>query len=280
MYRPVFGRAVSFRGEAGPAEMVRQLRRFGFAALELNMGYIEQHRKDISILEKELEHLTCHLPQHGNYSALPPEPNSDGQILERLKPLFDLAASVGCRTFTFHLKNPLGQRLEQYWSRSVEFARSLGALAREYDSVVGIENCYPVVRTGEVARRFLEEADTPSLGLTLDTGHFWSALCEDEYGHHKENPIMRTEEGNRLLNRMCLEMARSVGDRILNIHIHNIRACDWLDHQPVDSGVMRYGEFFQILRDTNYHRTVIVEIRPTEGWVGFESSARYLQRFR
>ena len=132
----------------------------------------------------------------------------------------------------------------------------------------------------EVARRFFDEVDRPSVGLTLDTGHFWSALCEDEFGYHKEDPIMRTPEGNRLLNRMCCEMARAVGERLVNIHIHNLRPGDWLDHQPVDSGVMRYREFFQILRDIGYGRTVIVEIRPTEGWVGFESSAAFLQRFR
>ncbi len=280
MYEPKFGLAASFKPEATPAEMVTQLRRFGFSALELNLGYIERHRKDISILRNELEVLTCHLPHQGEYSALTADPADDEPILERLKPLFDLACSVGCRTFTFHLKNPLGQRLEEYWSRSVDFARRLETLAGEYGSVVGVENCYPVVRTGEVAARFLGEVGSPALGLTLDTGHFWSALSEDEYGHYKENPIVGTEEGNRLLNRMCCEMAAAVGDNIVNIHIHNIRARDWLDHQPVDTGVMQYDEFFRILKGNQYHRTVIVEIRPTEGWVGFESSAAFLQQFR
>ncbi len=280
MCEPLFGLSVVFKAEATPQEMVSQLRRFGFTALEINAGYVERHGKGLSVLRRQLEHLTYHLPQHGEFSALPPDPQDDERVLENLRGQFDLAASIGCRTFTFHLKNPLGQRIEQYWSRSVGFARRLGALAQEYDVLVGLENCYPVVRTGEVAKRFLEEVGSPSLGLTLDTGHFWSALCEDEFGHHQEDPIMRTPEGDRLLNRMCCEMARAVGERLVNIHIHNLRPGDWLDHQPVDSGVMCYAEFFQILRDIGYVRTVIVEIRPTEGWVGFESSAAFLQRFR
>ena len=280
MYAPVFGLSVTFKSEATPEEMVSQLRRFGFTALEFNAGYVERHGESLSVLRQELDHLTYHLPHQGEFSALPPDPRDDEQVLKALKAQFDLGASVGCRTFTFHLKNPLGQRIEEYWSRSVAFARRLGALAQERESMVGLENCYPVVRSGEVARQFLDEVDSPAVGLTLDTGHFWSALCEDEFGHHKENPVMRTREGNRILNRMCSEMVRAVGDRIVNIHIHNIRASDWLDHQPVDSGVMQYEEFFRILRDIGYQRTVIVEIRPTEDWVGFESSARYLQHFR
>jgi len=280
MYDPLFGLSVSFKGEATPEEMVRQLRRFAFTALELNAGYIERHGTRLSILRREFEYLTYHLPQQGEFSALSPDAGDDARVLEHLKGQFDLATAIGCRTFTFHLKNPLGQRIEQYWSRSVDFARRLGTLAGEYGVLVGLENCYSVVRSGEVARRFLDEVASPAVGLTLDTGHFWSALCEDEFGHHREDPVMRTPEGDRLLNRMCCEMARAVGDRIVNIHIHNVRAGDWLDHQPVDAGVMCYDKFFQILRDIGYQRTVIVEIRPTEGWVGFESSARYLQQFR
>jgi len=279
-YRPVFGLAASYRPDAPPRDMVRQLRRFGFSALELNVGYVEEHGDGLAVLANELEQLTFHLPQRGEYSALPAEPERDSQVLEALKRLFDLGASLGCRTFTFHVKNVLGQKIEQYWSRSVDFARKLGETAEGHAAVVGLENCYPVVRSGEVARRFFDEVDHPAVGLTLDTGHFWSALCEDELGRHKEDPIMRTEAGNRLLNEMCCHMAETVADRIVNIHIHNIRAGDWLDHQPVDTGIMRYEALFEILKRKGYSGPVIVEIRPTEGWLGFESSARFLQQFR
>lgn len=280
MYRPLFGFSVSSRPEATPAEMLKQLRRFGFTALEVNLGYLERHRSEVALLRRELEHLTCHLPQNGVYSVLSDDPEDDPRTLEALKGAFEVAHSVGCRTFTFHLKNPLGQRLWEYWDRSVEFARRLGEVAREHDAVVGLENCYPVVRTGEMARRFLGEVGHPSVGLTLDAGHFWSALCEDEYGHYRENPIMRTAEGARLLNRMCCEMARTAAGRIVDIHLHNLRPEDWLDHQPVGEGVMHYEEFFAILRETGYRGPVIVEIRARPDWLGLESSAAYLQQFR
>jgi sugar phosphate isomerase/epimerase len=280
MYRPFFGLATVFKPEAGPAEMVRQLQRFGFNALELDLPYLKRHANELGVLTRALARLTFHLPHDGKYSALSADPADDGTVLEQLRPVFEEARSVGCSTFTFHLKNPLGQRIESYWSRSVDFARRLGTLAREFDAMVGLENCYPVVRDGETARRFLTEVDVPEVGLTLDTGHFWSALAEDDYGHHRENPVMRTEEGNALLNRMCTDMVRAVGERVVNMHIHNLRAEDWRDHQPVDAGVMQYEEFFSILRGQGYDRTVIVEIRATEGWLGFESSARFLERFR
>lgn len=258
---------------------MKRLHRFGFTAIELHIGYIENHKNEIHILEDELGSLACHLPWRDEYGVLTDNPGHDARVLEKLKGPFDLAASIGCRTFTYHLTNPPGQRLDQYWERSVGFAKGLGALARGFDSVVGLENCYPVVRSPYFARRFVDEVNVEQLGITLDTGHFWSAMCENEVGRYMENSLMRTEEGVRVMNEMCRGMARTANEKVFNIHIHNIRAKDWKDHQPVDKGVMRYEKFFEILKENEYDRIVTVEIGSAGGWEGFESSATYLQQF-
>jgi len=146
-----------------------------------------------------------------------------------------------------------------------------------HGAVVGLENCYPVVRRGETARRFLEEVINPHVGLTLNHGHFWSARCENETGGYREDPLKSTDQGNRELNEACLEMAEAVNHRIFNIHIHNLREDDWLDHQPVDKGVMHYEKLFDALKGMGYKRTIIVEIRGDGSWAGFESSAAFLK---
>ncbi|KPJ54405.1 MAG: hypothetical protein AMS16_04800 [Planctomycetes bacterium DG_58] len=279
MYDPKFGLSVSYQANATPEEYVGRLKRFGFTAAELNIPYIEKHADGISLFRDELRRLSCHLPHDRPHKALASDPAEDARVLERQKRNIELAASVGCRTFVFHLGNVVGQRLEDYWERSVVFARRLGELARQVDSVVGVENCLPVVGRAEVARRFLDAVDHENLGMTLDTGHFWSILQENDVGRHKENPLKCTDEGNRLLNTMCTDMARTVNTKIFNIHIHNLRYEDWKDHQPVDHGVMQYDDLFAVLEQQNYDRAVIIEIGSDGDWSGFESSAAYLQRF-
>ena len=72
--------------------------------------------------------------------------------------------------------------------------------------------------------------------------------------------------------------AEAVGERIVNIHIHDIRPDDWLDHQPLSTGVMRYETLFDVLRRKGYDRPLTVEIRPTgDDWSGFEISVRALK---
>ena len=279
MYDPKFGLSVSYKANATPEEYVRRLKRFGFTAAELNIPYIEKHTDGISLFRDELRRLSCHLPHDTTHKALASDPAEDARVLERQKRNIELAASVGCRTFVFHLGNVVGQRIEDYWDRSVTFARRLGEIAGQHGSAIGLENSYPVVARAEVAREFLDAVDTDNVGMTLDTGHFWSILQENDTGRHKENPLKCTDEGNRLLNTMCNDMIRAVADRVFNIHIHNLRYEDWKDHQPVDQGVMQYDDLFAALRQQKYDRAVIIEIGADADWSGFESSAAYLQQF-
>ncbi len=280
-YDPKFGLSVSYVPHAVPEEVVGRLERFGFTAAELSIPYIEAHREGILLLRDRLACLTCHLPFDDAHRVLARDAEEDARVLERQKRNIELAASVGCRTFVLHLGNIVGQRLEDTWDRSVSFARRLGDFARGFDAAVGVENCLPVVGRAEIARRFIDAVGADNVGLTLDTGHFWSILEEDEFGRYRANPLKGTEAGGRLLNEMCLDMARAAGDRLLNIHIHNLRPGDWKDHQPLDEhGVMDIGPLFDALRRNRYDRAVMIELRPDGGWQGFESSAAYLQRFR
>lgn len=279
MYDPKFGLAVSYNSDATPGEFVRRLTPVAFAAVELNIPYIEKHAEHMAEFQNASYRLTCHLPHDATHSALTADAAKDALVLEKQKRHIALAASVGCRTFVFHLSNVVGQRLEEYWDRSVAFARKLGEIAGEHNAVVGLENSYPVVARAGVARKFLDAVDTDNVGLTLDTGHFWSMLQEDEVGRYRENPLRCTDEGNRLLNTECCDMLRAVGDRVFDIHIHDLRPEDWKDHQPLGDAVMQYETFFDLLRQNRYDRSVIVEIRPDGGWHGFEVSAAYLQRF-
>lgn len=279
-YDPQFGLSVSYNMDAPPAEYAKRLERFGFTAIELNIPYIERHRGDIALLGGALSFRTCHLPHDAGHKALTAEVAEDARVLERQKRHIALGASVGCRTFVFHLGNVVGQRLEDYWDRSMAFASALGDIARQFDALIGLENCLPVVGRAGTARRFLDAVDADNVGMTLDTGHFWSILQENDVGRYKENPLKGTPEGNRLLNTMCCDMLRTVADRVFNIHIHDLRPEDWKDHQPLAGRVMRYETFFDLLRRNRYDRTVIVEIRPDGGWEGFESSATYLRRFK
>jgi len=287
-YDPKFGLSAGYRSDVPPRAMLAKLGEFGFTALELNPGYIEKYRAELAEVADGgggFAVLTLHLPHQDDYSVLAADGAGDDAVFERYRALVEDAAGCGVRRFVLHLKNRSGELLEQYWDRSVGFARRMGDLVAAHGAVVGLENCYPVVRYGPVTKRFLGEVDHPAVGLTLDTGHFWSALCEDEYGHHLEDPVFRKPEGEPVLNERLLEMVREAGERIVDIHIHNLRPGDWYDHQPVDAGIMSYGPFFEALRGVGYDGPVMVEIRGTPdadgspGWSGFESSARYLSEF-
>ena len=277
---PAFGLSLGYMLDAPSREIVEKLGEFGFTAGELNIRHLDFPESELRILSDGLDRLTFHLPFDAQHRLVQPDPAQDAAVVEKLRALITRACELGVRTFVLHMMNLSGQRIEEYWDRSVQVARAVGQIAREHDSVIGCENCYPVVRYGPVTERFLSEVDDPAVGMTLDTGHFWSAVIEDEFGHGKEWPLWNTTEGVSELNALLYEMARSVPHRITNIHIHNLRPSDWKDHQPVGEGIMEYDEFFEILDDAGYDRTLMVEIRnPTGDWAAFESSARYLQQF-
>lgn len=277
---PAFGLSLGSVRHASAQETVDKLREFGFTAAELHVRHLDLPAGERRILADGFDRLTFHLPFDAEHRLVQKDPSDDAGAIERHRVLIERACDLGVRTFVLHVMNLPGQRIDEYWDRSLAVARAVGDIVQKHDAVVGCENCYPVVRFGPVAKRFLDEVDHPNVGLTLDTGHFWSAVIEDELGHGKEWPLWKTDEGRGELNRMLYDMARSVPDRITNIHMHNLRESDWKDHQPVGDGIMEYDEFFRILRETGYRRTVIVEVRnPDNDWTVFEASARYLQQF-
>ena len=276
-FAPVPGVSVMFASATAPGELIQRALAAGIEAVEIDLPYLDRWGDGAKALSRELREVTFHLPHDAEHGVLSTDPGRDRLALDAYARIMDRAGSFGCRTFTLHLMNVMGLRLEDYWGRSVDFARAIGDVARERGAAVGLENCYPVVRSGAVAARFLAEVAHPAVGLTLDCGHFWSALCENERGGHLENPVMRTPEGERVMNSMLDEMAALAAERIVNIHIHDVRPGDWLDHQPPGTGVMRYERLFEALSRAGYRRTVTVEIRPTGDWDTLRRSAELIR---
>jgi sugar phosphate isomerase/epimerase len=276
-FSPVLGVSVMFASATPPGELIQRARAAGIEAVEIDLPYLDRWGDGTKALSRSLGEVTFHLPHDAEHGVLSPDPGRDAGALDAYERIMDRALELGCRTFTLHLMNVMGLRLEEYWGRSVDFARAMGGLAASRGAEVGLENCYPVVRSGAVAARFLAEVEHPAVGLTLDCGHFWSALCEDERGGHLENPVMRTAEGERVMNSMLDGMAALAAERIVNIHIHDVRRGDWLDHQPPGTGVMRYERLFEALRRVGYRRTVTIEIRPTGDWGTLQRSAELLR---
>lgn len=279
-YAPAFGLSLGYRLDAPAREILDKLTEFGFTAGELNVRHFDLAGDELRTLVDGLRRLTFHLPHDEAHRLLQRDPSDDPVVVARHRDLIARACDLGVDTFVLHLMNITDHRLEDYWDRSIHIARQMGDIVGRYGAVVGLENCYPIVRYGPVAERFLAQVDHPAVGMTLDTGHFWSAVIEDELGHGKEWSLWNTPEGADQLNAHLYEMARTVPDRIVNIHMHNLRHSDWKDHQPVGEGIMEYGPFFEALRVSGYRRTVTVEIRnPAGDWAAFEASARYLQPF-
>jgi sugar phosphate isomerase/epimerase len=117
--------------------------------------------------------------------------------------------------------------LSEYWSDMIAVFRELGDVARASGVVVGIETGFP--NRIDQFLRLIREVDHPAVGATVDIGHV---------AFYAESEPRCTPEGVTNFNRALIYLIEELGERLVHVHVHDVRLADWRDHRALGTGVI------------------------------------------
>ena len=169
----------------------------------------------------------------------------------------EAAGALGLEVVTVHAV-PAGRLPEtEFWSRLVRTIRALGDAAEEAGTRIGIENVrFPSSPDEHV--ELLERVDHPRVGATLDLGHiaFW-------FNHDGVSGLPIPEAAD-LYNSRLLTQINRLGDRIFNVHTHDVRAADLRDHRGVGRGIIRFDAVIERLEGLGYDGLLELELEEAD----------------
>lgn len=251
---------LSFRGavaSVGPTD--------GFWPEEV-LGGGEAARRLREVLSR-FEFVAVHAP-FVDLHPLSHNPRIASESRGQIEAALHMAAELGARTVTVHASPKTGYRLSDYWDELIGLLRRLGDLAGELGLSVGVETGWPPGE--EDFFRLIEEAAHPAVGVCFDVGHVVFHLPAGA----------RERRDKRALNETAERMIRRLGPRVVNVHVHDVRASDFRDHREVGTGVLDFRPILTALFDCGYKGPLVLELEePDEGAIK-RSAARLREILR
>jgi sugar phosphate isomerase/epimerase len=163
------------------------------------------------------------------------------------------ASELNLEIVTVHASRPNRMPEAEVLSRAVNNLRILGDEAQKYGVRIGLENViYPTDPDEYV--ELLDAIDHPAVGATLDTGHIAFWLKRDGITH-LEGPT-----GAAFYNDCLARMIDQLGQRIIHLHVHDIRLPDVRDHRAVGRGIIDFGMLVQRLRALEFEGMLEFEL--------------------
>jgi sugar phosphate isomerase/epimerase len=163
------------------------------------------------------------------------------EALRQVKACIGVAGRLGMSAVAVHA-NARGQLdARDYWDDMVRVFRELGDAAAEAGTLVALETGYP-----NRYQQFLDLVrgiDHPAVGACVDVGH---VAFLDESGPRG------ADEGVANYNRTLVELCRALGDRLIHMHLHDVRKADWRDHRQLGSGVIDLPRLVGTLAEIGY----------------------------
>lgn len=153
-----------------------------------------------------------------------------------------------------------------YWDDMVHVFRQLGEAAKEANVVVGVETGYPT--RYDLFLQLIRDIDHPAVGATVDIGHV---------AYLEESEPRSTNEGIRNYNRNLVSLCEELGDRVVHMHMHDVRKVDWRDHRTVGTGVIDMRALFEVLKKIGYDGLMQLELEEPEQEDALLQSKRRLE---
>lgn len=175
------------------------------------------------------------------------------ESLRQVKACIAVAGRLGIEAVAVHA-NARGQLdAADYWDEMLAVFRELGDAAAAAGTLVGLETGYP-----RRYRQFVDlvhQIDHPAVGACLDTGHV--AFLE-------ESGPRGTDDGVANYNRNLVRLCRDLGDKLVHMHLHDVRKADWRDHRALGTGVIDLVPLVRALAEIGYHGLMQFELEEPE----------------
>jgi len=159
----------------------------------------------------------------------------------------------------------------EFTERLVANLRALGDEARHAGVAIGVENvAYPADPDEHAG--LLEAVDHPAVGATLDVGHVALWLKRDGI------PAAAGPDGPARYNERLLALIDRLGRRIVNVHVHDVRAADLRDHRAVGRGIIDVPAVIARLRALAYPGLLELELEEPDVETAAVESREHLRR--
>jgi sugar phosphate isomerase/epimerase len=153
----------------------------------------------------------------------------------------------------------------------IDTLRALGDFAADRNLALGIETMQP-----DSVRDYTElvvAVDHPRVGAVIDTGHIRGST---DIGIPAER--RSTDEGRARFNDVLDALVAGLGDKLLHVHLSDVRSTDWIDHRTIGTGIVDFPRFFESLRRIGYDRLLVLELEEPDTIEALNTSRAYVER--
>lgn len=190
---------------------------------------------------------------------------------EQIRESVRLVNAIGGGAVVIHPNAKRGFDPAEFRQEMYDTFRRLGDYAAEHNAAIAIENMPDVLpETADKFCALIWNVDHPAVGACLDTGHVLGMVP-----HGKR----RTPEGNALLSATVGELARTLGEKLVHLHIHDVRGYDWRDHREVGRGIIDYAPLFRALTEIGYPGAISLEMEEPDRTGAIARSAARIRGF-
>ncbi len=208
----------------------------------------------------QFDHVSSHAP-FMDVSPFAPNPAMREAAQRQLEVAIEGMAYLGGSTTTTHVIPKQIYPFSEFKHEVVELYRRLGDLAGELGVTVTCETCYP----GPVDEfaDMVWSIDHPAVGANVDVGHLVGIIPADLRG---------TEEGVALYNDTLEAHVRSLGEKLLHFHLHDIAVADFRDHKAAGRGFLDYERLFGVIAEIGYEGLFVFELEEPDFVPALEES--------
>jgi len=195
----------------------------------------------------------------------------------------ETAHEVGAEIVTVHAGlPPSAGEARQAFDARLDFLREFGRHAADRGVTVGIEN---EGGDRDLYVRLVHAVDLPTVGATLDIGH--CAFFDRIRG------IPNMQRRAVALNCLLAEVIAELGDRLLLLHVHNVRPFEqvdlssiprpywkpgeYVDHRSLDRGDIDVPALFEALGKGDFAGMLEIELEEPEREAEVLATARCIQ---
>ena len=220
----------------------------------------DAQREALRQVASRFEHISTHAP-FIDIASFAPNPSVRETARRQLEIAVQAVAYLGGSTTTTHIAPAHGGALLDFKDDVVRYYRRLGDLAGEAGVSVTIETGYP----GSVHEfaDLLWSIDHPAVGANVDVGHLVSTIPSDLRG---------TQDGVMLYNDTLEEHLRSLGEKILHFHLHDIRFEDFRDHRAAGRGFLDYERLMRVAAELDYQGLFVFELEEPDAQAALAES--------
>lgn len=171
------------------------------------------------------------------------------EALRQVRACITVAGRLGMRAVAVHASRQSFRDARDFWDNLVRVFRDLGDAAAAAGVMVGLETGYP-----DRYRDFVDlvhAIDHPAVGATVDVGHVAFMVESGPRG---------TDEGVANYNRNLIQLFRDLRERVVHIHLHDVRKADWRDHRALGTGVIDLPALVGVLDEIGYQGLLQLEL--------------------